>query len=282
MKKIIIVLIILMLTLSGCVSINEVDEEKVKDMSDKITKSLINSVGKENAEKQESHKIEAGNLNKLNINSSVGDIIITTHDSNEAIVNINIIAKSSSKENAQKLIDNFSYSVKEKWDTIDIDTSQKDNNILNNDNIQTELSISIPKNIENFVIKLNVGEINIKSTDGNFEINNNVGNIEINNSVGSFNLKSDVGEVTLDSCNALSKTELKTNTGDIKAVFTDISKARTIKAETGVGDIDISLPDNSSYEAEIDEFMKDKKAQSSGSKNTKIELKTGVGDIDFN
>lgn len=281
MKKVISILIILMLTLSGCVSMTEVDEDKVKDISDKITEKIIDSVGKERALIKESHEIESKSINKLDIKSSVGDIFISTHDSSETLIDISITAKSESKEKAQQLADSFSYSVQEKWDTIEIDTEQEDSNILDSDNIQTKLIITIPKDIESFVISLNVGEININNTDGDFQINNNVGNIEINNSVGSFSLKSDVGEVILDNCTPLSKTELKTNTGDIKAMFTDISKARTIKVETGVGDIEISTPDNSSYEAEIDEFMQDKVVVNKGSMDTKIELKTGVGDIIF-
>ncbi|WP_313339050.1 hypothetical protein [Sedimentibacter sp.] len=281
MKRVICILIILMLSLSGCASFNEVDADKVKDVSDKITQTIIDSVGKENAERQESHKLEAKNLSKLKIESSVGDIFIAAHDSSEATVDIKITAKSSSKERSQELVDNFSYSVMEKWDAIEINTIQDDIKILNSDNIQTELTINIPKNIESFIIALNVGEITVNNTDGQFEINNNVGNIEINNSVGSFNLKADVGEIVLNSCTPLNKTELKTNTGDIKAVFSDISDARTIKAETGVGDIEITTPDNSSYEAEIDEFMQDKMVVYKENKNTKIELKTGVGDINF-
>ena len=281
MKKILIILIILSLTLSGCVSMTEVDEDKVEDLTDKITKTIIDSVGKEDAKRQESHQVEATNLTKLDIESSVGNIFITTHDSSEVTVDLNITAKSKSKEKAQQLVDNFNYSINEKWDTLKIVTTQEDSNILDNDNIQTELSVNIPKNIKSFVISLNVGDIDIKNTDGNFEINNNVGNIEIYSSAGSFNLKSDVGEVILDNCTPLNKTELKANTGDIKVIFTDITEAKTITAETGVGDIELATPDNSNYEAEIDEFMKDKIVVNKGSMDTKIKLKTGVGDINF-
>ncbi|WP_312701939.1 DUF4097 family beta strand repeat-containing protein [Sedimentibacter sp.] len=283
MKKIICVLMVLMLSLSGCSSFNKVDEDKVKDISDKITQTIIDSVDKDknSAERTESHKIEAKKLNKLDIKSSVGDIYLSVHDSDEATVDIKITASSSSKEKSQELVDSFSYSVEEKWNTIEIDTRLDDVKLLSNNNMQTELTINIPKSIEAFIIKLNVGEIIIDNTDGHFEINNNVGDIKISNSTGSYNLKTDVGEITLNNCNPSEKTELKTNTGDIKAVFSDISAARSIKAEAGVGDIEIATPDNSSYEAEINEFMKDKVVLFKGNQDTKIELKTGVGEIQF-
>lgn len=283
MKRIICVLMVLMLSLSGCSSFNEVDEDKVKDISDKITQTIIDSVDKDKngAERTESHKLEAKKLNKLDIKSTVGDIYVSAHDSDEATIDIKITASSSSKEKSQELVDSFSYLVGEKWNTIEIDTRQDDVKLLNNSNLQTELTVNIPKSIETFVIELNVGEIIIDNTDGHFEINNNVGDIKTSNSTGSYNLKTDVGMITLNNCKPSEKTELKTNTGDIKAVFLDISAARSIKAETAVGDIDISTPDNSSYETEINEFMKDKVVMFKGNKDTKIELKTGVGEIQF-
>ncbi len=281
MKKIISVLIILMLTLSGCMSVTEIDEDKVKDMSDLITETIINSVGKADAERRESHKFDTKNINKLNIESSVGDIYITTHDSSEATVDIYISAKSKTKEKAQQLVESFNYTINESWNTLNIDTIQEVNSFLEIDNLQTELTINIPQNIDNFVISLNVGEIIINNAEGNFEINNNVGDIEINNSAGTFNLKADVGEIVLNNCKPSNKTNLLANTGDIKAIFADITKAKTITAETGVGDIDMSTPDNSSYEAEINEFMKDRTVISKGDKDTKIKLTTNVGTINF-
>ncbi|NYB75980.1 hypothetical protein HZF24_17670 [Sedimentibacter hydroxybenzoicus DSM 7310] len=288
MKKIICVSVVLMLLLSGCSSFSKVDEDKVKDISEKITKTIIDSVEKgidaaekNSAERKESHKIEASETGKLEIESSVGDIYLTTHDSTEATIDIKITARADSKEKSQELVDSFDYSVEEKWNTIKIDTKLDDVKLLSNNNMQTELTINIPKNIEIAVISLNVGEIIIDNTNGHFEVTNNVGDIKISNSDGSFNLKSDVGEITLNSCRPSGNTELKTNTGDIKATFYNISDAQTIKAETAVGDIEMSTPDNSSYEAKIDEFMKGGMVMFKGNKDTKIDLKTGVGEIQF-
>ena len=86
---------LVVLLLSGCSSINKVDEEKVKDVSDKITETIINTVGNQKAERHESHTINAENLNTLNIKSSVGEIKINTHESKDAIIDLNITAKMS-------------------------------------------------------------------------------------------------------------------------------------------------------------------------------------------
>lgn len=284
MKKLSSILIVLsaLILLSSCSSINEVDEKAVKDVSDKITEAIINSVGKENAEKQESFNIAAENLNTLNIKSTVGDIDIQTHESTEAVISLKVTAKSNSKENAEKLIEEFSYSVKENSNSIDVDTTFEDNKLLDNSNIQTKLTISLPKNINNFDISLNVGEINVINNEGTFEINNNVGNITVENSNGSYELTTNVGDITLINSTASGTSHFKTNTGNVEISFNDISNAEKITANTDVGDIELNIPGDSSYEAVINEFMKDEKTETNGSKQTKLELKAGVGKIDFN
>ncbi len=283
MKKIInsLLIILYVLLLSGCSSIGKVDENKVKDVSDKITQALVDTVGKSEANKQESHTVNAESLNTLNINSSVGDIIIDTHKSSEALIGINIVAKSDSKEKSNQLIEDFSYTVKENNNSVDIDTSYNDRS-SDGYNISTELSITVPENITNIIVSLSVGNINIKNIDGKFEIDNNVGNITVENSQGSYRLKTNVGKIDLYESLADKSSEFLTNTGDIKLSFTDISDADNIKAVTDVGDIDITIPDNSSFEALINEFMEKERTESRGDKHTKLEIKTGVGNIKFN
>jgi len=283
MKKLSSILIVItaLLLLSSCTSFNEVDENAVKDVSDKITEAIINTVGKDSVEKQESFNMAAESLNSLNIESSVGDITIKTHESTEAIISLNIIAKSSSKENAQKLIDEFSYKVDENLNSINIDTTFEDDKLLDNSNIQTELTISLPKNINNFTISLNVGDIDIINNEGNFEINNNVGDINIENAAGSYDLSTNVGNITLINSIASGTSNFNSNTGDLEVSFSDISNSDNIKANLNVGEIKFTVPDDSSYEAVINEFMKDERTEVNGSKKTKIELKTDVGNITF-
>jgi hypothetical protein len=298
--NVIIIIISLLILMTSCSSINEVDEKAVKDVTEKITEALINSFGKEAAKKEESFTMEAGSLSTLNIDSSVGDIKIETNDSNEAVINLKITAKSSSKEASEKLIEDFDYKVEERSNSIYIRTVYDNDKLRNNGSLTTDLTISIPKNIRNikvslnvgdidisnaqddFVIHNNVGDISISNAQGNFVIDTNVGNIEIKDSKGSYDLLTDVGNIVLVDSIASESSEFDANTGDIELSFTDISNSEAIKAHTGVGDIKLVLPHDSSYNAVINEFMKDERVESKGSGQTKIELETNVGDIDFN
>ncbi|MDW5299025.1 MAG: DUF4097 family beta strand repeat-containing protein [Sedimentibacter sp.] len=277
----ILITIIAIMSLSGCTSNFKVNEDAVKEVSDKITETIIDTVGKEKAEKQESQTINAVGLKTLNIKSAVGDINITTHESEDAIININIASNSNSKEKAEQLIEDFTYTAEKQFNSIVIDTSNQ-GRLIDNDRIETELNISIPSNIENIIISLNVGNINIKNINGKFEAVCNVSKINIENSTGFYNLKTDVGDIVLNESTATEKSEFFTNTGDIKLSLSDITNAKAVTAKTSVGSIKMSLPENSSYKTVINEFMKDEKVETKGEGKTKIALETGVGSIDFN
>lgn len=281
MKKIICLILAATLLMSGCSSINKVDEEKVKDITDKVTKTLINSTNREKAEKSESKTINAGGLNTLKINSSVGDIKISTHESEDAVIKLNISAKTASKEKSEQVIDDFTYSIEENSESIEIDTSFH-SILAENINLSTNLEITLPENIENIIISLNVGDISIKNINGKYEVKNNVGSINIENSKASYNLTTNVGEINVSEAAAYGSSEFIINTGDIKISLNDIKDAKSIKASTDVGDIDIDVPNDSSYEAVINELIEKEKTISNGGKDTQITVRTGVGSVEFN
>ena len=277
----ILIVIAIIASLNGCTSNFKVNEDAVKEASDKITEAIIDNVGKEEVESQESYTINAADVSTLNIKSSVGSINITSHESEDAVVNINFVANSSTKEKSKQLIENFTYTAEKNINSIDIDTSQSIENI-GDVNIKTNLDIYVPSNIENVVISSNVGDINIKKVNGKFEVACNVSNINIENSEGIYNLKTDVGKIVLKESAVSGKSEFIVNTGDINLSLKDIINAESLNADTVVGSIKMSLPENSSYEAFINEFMKDEKIETNGEEKTKINLKTNVGSIDFN
>jgi len=277
----ILIIIAVITLLTGCTSNFKVNEKAVKEASDKITEAIINNVGKEEAESQKSFTISAADVSTLNIKSSVGSINVTSHESENAVVNINIVANSSTKEKSEKLIENFTYTAEKNTNSIDIDTSQSMENISEG-KIKANLDIYVPSNIENVVISSNVSDINIKKVNGKFEVACNVSNINIENSEGIYNLKTDVGKIVLKESTAAGKSEFIVNTGDINLSLKDITNAESLYAITIVGSIKILLPENSSYKAVINEFSKDEKVEASGEEKTKINLKTNVGSIDLN
>lgn len=283
MKKTALLLITASLLLAaGCTSNFEVNEDAVKEVSDKITKTIINSVGEEKVQKTEALTFDGTGLNKIKIDSSVGDITVKSHESQEVTVNITITAKSGSKEKAEKLLESYTYTQEKTQYSVDIDTSTDGFDFADGNYIETSMEVFLPSNIENTEIALNVGDIDIDGINGSFDIHSNVGEVSIKNGEGFCNLETDVGDIVLSGFSASKSSEFSVNTGDIELNLTDISSADKIAAETQVGTIDVTMPENSGYQATIEEFMEEKKTLSEGDGKTEISLKTNVGDIEFN
>jgi len=279
MKRLICILLIIMVLSAGCTNLFEVDEEKVKDVSDKVTEAIINTVGQEKAEKKESRTVDSAGKSTLIVKNSVGDIDIKSHESDDTIINISITAKSGSKQKSEEFIENYNYTLKSEGGAIVVDTSFEEP--LSGLNLTTDLVIYIPSTIKDIEVSTNVGDVHLSGVSGNMQIDNNVGEITIDKSEGSYILKVDVGGITIKDCIAIGNSESKTNTGKIEISLSDISKAVSIIAETGVGDIKMSINDDSGYHATINEFMKDERIQTKSDQGTNINLTAGVGEINL-
>jgi len=283
MKKIVSVLIIILLfsTITSCTSDFKVNEVVVKDISDKITQTVIETVDSNiKAEKKETHTIDGVNSTDLIIKGEVGNIDITTHDSNVILIDTKIKAKSNTKERAEELIKDFSYSVEGKGKIVSIDTTGYEVK-LDNDQISVDISIQIPSTIDTISITSNVGDINIDDINGEINALSNVGDIIIKNSNALYDIKTDVGDIKIENSVFTSKSDFYVNVGDVDVTAVDISEAKSISIETKLGDIKLSLPINADYEANINEFMKEPRVELNGNGNTNIKLITNVGSIEI-
>ncbi len=267
--------------MTGCTADFKVDENTVENISNKVTKTVIETLGKENAEKTESQTINATKMDNVVIRNSIGDINITTHDSMEVLVDVTIKASSNSKEGTEKLLRETTYTIEPKWNDIIIDTSQINRIYGDLENVSINLSIKVPSNINKIYVDNNVGNLNIENYNGKIESEINVGDINITNCNSSYYIKSDVGDIKLINCILYDKSEFNSNTGNIDITSTDISDAKSFEALTQVGDINITLPSNSSYESSSTAFMENEKTETKGSGNTKIKLTSKVGDVNF-
>ncbi len=279
MKRLISILLMILILSTGCTSFLTVDEDKVKDVSDKVTDILINTMGQEKAEKHESHTIESSDKNTLSIKGTVGDINISSHQAEQTIINIIIRAKSGSKDKSNDIIQNYTYTINADTSSIAVDTSFKE--AYKDINLTVDLDIYIPANITSIELSTNVGNIHLSEISGNIQTNNNVGDFTADKSEGSYIIKSNVGKIMLNDCIAFGNSEFITNTGEIELSLTDISKAVSIIAITDVGNIDMSLKGDSAYHATINEFMKDERIQTKHDQGTNINLTSGVGKVNF-
>ena len=280
MKNILFIITLVLVFFTGCTSDFKVNEDVVEELSNKITSTVINNLDKEKAEKNESHTIDTADINGLKVNSSVGNVTITIQDIEEVTIDVNITAHSKNIEEAKKLIENYIYKVETKQNLINIDTTQFEYKFMD-ENVNVNLNIKIPKSIDDISIANNVGDVNISNADGKIVVKSNVGNIDISNSKASYDIKNDVGNINIINCTFISQSKLNINTGKAKITASDISEAQNIMAETSVGDITITLPENSSYDADVNEFMEEQRNLVNGEGKTKIKLVANVGKIEI-
>jgi len=283
MKKIIcIVIAFILVILTGCTSDLKVNEDVVKDISDKITETIIEKVDNERVEKKETHTLDAANSIELIVNGQVGDINIIAVETQEAIIDATIIATSNTKSGAKKLLEDFTYIVEEKWNAIKINTTQSnDKSNIISDGIKVDLNIKIPKTIKNITITTNVSNLTIENINCDFDAAVNVGDINIRNSNSLYNVKTDVGDIKLVNCIISGNSNFNTSTGNVDILADDISDAKNINVETHVGNISMSLPESSSYKANIIEFMKEQRTEINGDGKADIKLIAHVGDINL-
>jgi hypothetical protein len=278
MKRLICILLITMILSTGCTSLYKLDENKVKDVSDIITDVLINTVGQEKAEKKDSHTIASADKNAISLISSVGDISIVTHQSDDTIIKINMNSRADSKKKAEEIIDSYTYTIKEENNSIEVDTSFE--KPVSGVNLTVELIIYIPSTIKDVKVLTNVGDVHLSGVNGNIDIKSNVGEASIDSSEGTYNLHVNVGDIRLMESIAIGNSEFKTSTGDINLSI-DITRSDSITAETGVGDIQMTISDDAGYHAFINEFMKDERIETKDEPYTDISLTTGVGGIEL-
>ncbi|MEL7649684.1 MAG: hypothetical protein AAGU76_16435 [Sedimentibacter sp.] len=280
-KSVILILTAAIALTAGCTADLKVDENAVKEVSDKITEKIIDTVGKEGYERYETHTFDAEGISRLTVSSAVGKINVKTHDSAEAVVNITVRVKSSSKEKSKEIADSYSYTAEKNGSSIDVDTSIKDY-YPDGTSIDTDIEVLLPSGISDTVVSLNVGDIDIAGLDGSIEASCNVGSISIKDCSGYYNMRTDVGNIDLADSSAQRNSDFTVNTGDIDLSFSDIASADTISVKTNVGDIDVKIPENPGYKSSIKEFMKDEQTETSGDGKTKITLSSGVGTAKLN
>jgi DUF4097 and DUF4098 domain-containing protein YvlB len=151
--------------------------------------------------------------------------------------------------------------------------------------LSADIELKVPEGTDVQVVN-DVGDIHIEDVD-DVSIETNIGNITANSIEGSVNLRSDVGDISLDD--AFQNMKLKTRIGDIN-IKLDESLGAALEANNDVGDIKLSLPDDSnvtitatsstrSLEGDLERITGNEGRLTLGSGEFPVELSTNVGEV---
>ncbi|KAJ3235299.1 hypothetical protein HDU81_000650 [Chytriomyces hyalinus] len=113
---------------------------------------------------------------------------------------------------------------------------------------ETDVSISLPYELENFGVQGNVGSCkwDAGNVENSFKVDLNVGSIKTISTLTCANasLKVNVGSIHVDELTASNTVELKADVGEIQGLFKGY---KSLDADTGVGSLDLTLHPSSPF-----------------------------------
>ena len=243
-----------LLLLSGCTnnaddviqtSIGEVAQaigDTVKDTASELGDQFKrNGVHKEILLSQE----VSSSVSVLKLENEVGNIEVkgTSGDKISVSGKIWSLDKSSRDDKYQEMMDNAEITVTVSGDQLEINMHPKGDEKLDMwrwakkeygfSNFSIDYAVEIPNTLHSFNISSEVGEINLKNLNGKYDVHNEVGSITIEGShiQGKSNVGSETGniKVAIDQMDDDSRLEVKTDVGSIHA---NLAKSLQVSLET--------------------------------------------------
>ncbi|MCL1916723.1 MAG: DUF4097 family beta strand repeat-containing protein [Peptococcaceae bacterium] len=160
----------------------------------------------------------------------VGNLDVSYHNSNTVIVKVEYRAAAATKSDLDKIVEETKLSIKTNEEVLELRINKKDseesiwewlNKNISKYNISADVQISIPKQIQNFDMEMDVGYIKADGLQGRFKLKTNTGGITANNIrfTGNSTIVTDMGNVNLLLSKEepdTSETEIHTRNGDIE------------------------------------------------------------------
>jgi hypothetical protein len=151
--------------------------------------------------------------------------------------------------------------------------------------LSADITLSLPKEVMVQVVN-DVGDVRVEDMDS-LSVETKVGDIEASYLTGKVDLRSDVGDISLD--NSPQDTQVRTRVGDISIKLDEALNAPLV-AENDVGDIQLSLPDDSnvtitatsssrSLEGDLERITANEGRLRLGSGDYAVTLSTNVGEV---
>jgi DUF4097 and DUF4098 domain-containing protein YvlB len=237
--------------------------------------------GREIAQLESNHVQEElwGGLGRVEILNTVGDISIKNDDQ----INLDITyhsnrSRAKAPENLQAKFDEASQTLR----IIGVDPKLPENERRG---LSADISLSLPEGVTVQVVN-DVGDIQVEDM-GSVSLETRVGDVQASRISGKADIRSEVGDISLE--NASQDITTRTRVGDISIKLDQALNAR-LNAENDVGDIKLSLPDDSnitisatsssrSIEGDLERVTANEGRLRLGSGEFPVELSTNNGEV---
>ena len=178
------------------------------------------------------------NVTRVLFDVEVGDLNVSYHNSNTAIVKVNYRAGATNKSDLEIIVEETKISLKANEEALKLRINKKDSEEsiwewldkkISKYNISADVQIFLPKQMQDFDIKTGLGDIEVDGLQGAFKLNSHVGDITARNVrfTGNSTVVADkVGSVNLSLVKEEpdeSEVEISTGNGNITIDVGDLS-----------------------------------------------------------
>lgn len=187
-----------------------------------------------------SKNYKVGGDTELDIHNSFGKVHINNWDKNEFEVEIEIIARSSNEEKAQRILDRIEVEISESGSLISFKTDINNINTRNNESFEINYTVFMP--IDN--------PLRIKNSFGDVYLDKRQGEVELDIAYGSLKAESleEHADVKISFGNADIKEMMK---GELEVKYSDaeIGYLANVEFTQGFSDVEIDRVDNLEFES---------------------------------
>lgn len=196
-------------------------------------------VGVSDVRETASDKLTIDNVTAVNakITDNVGSVSIEYSDTTNVEIDIEYKATGMHKSELEEILEVVAVDAKADADILQVGIINKDSREdiwewiedeygVNRPNLSVELDIKLPKSIQNFEIRCNVG------------------NVDLDSLTGEFDIKTDVGSVRADSIRFTKDSQITVDVGDIDCTLnTELTDKVKVELTTNVGSIKLDTED---------------------------------------
>jgi DUF4097 and DUF4098 domain-containing protein YvlB len=248
--------------------------------------------GQEHYERTESLSAAMAGLEKINVDTSFGEITIKGADTTDCNVTAKITGQAPTADEAKSLAEQTQIKLETNGKTLVIKAEKP--YVKHNRSVGIAYDITVPVKTS-INCKTSYGEVELKNIEGSIVAHTSFGQIKAENINGSVKLDTSYGEV---DCEKITTGDFsaKTSFGEVKAGFTDACPVDLrAKIETSFGEIEADIPSSfaGSITAETSfgniktdlpitikgNFGKDRFHGTIGNGSGKLDLKTSFGEV---
>jgi hypothetical protein len=252
---------------------------------DRLTKKINQEVGKQvdkiasgtvQADKNFTQEQSAVGLSGLKIENSVGTTKVTGSEEAKITVDAKVAIRGADSEESAKSIIDMLELVQESQDGTAVYYLAANGKKLPEslDKLKATYGSALTLSIDY--------SITLPHTITQYTIDNGVGDLLLSDTAVSGKLGTGVGNITLDKSVLMDDLSLNTGTGNLTLGVTQAEQAQKVTANAGVGDIQLTIPEQAAYSLEIEAFMEDGVKKDVNGGGPLFKLNTGVGNVKIN